>query len=290
MFKEFAVDPATITGSYRDLVYVIEKFGMHQGRLISEFPGIWKKLVYEAAQKNHTGTKEITRITEYLKRIKSDRNIFWSKARKGDYSGEKWIELAIQAHAEEPFDYILSNDELGGATIISLEHFDDFHECLASNRQWNIKRDPSSIAAAVAFHAMSGKLIKIIDPYFSLDSSRFQRPFKEILSHLNNKPEIQIYSSVKHPINIHNPGFKSILILAKSLGITLKFFELPLAIMHNRFFLTERGGLSFLTGLDDNIQGNGTTHDDVTLLDQNLWNQHWNTYQPNLAISEWIPL
>ena len=31
MFQEFAVDPGAIVRSDRDLVYVLEKFGMHQG-------------------------------------------------------------------------------------------------------------------------------------------------------------------------------------------------------------------------------------------------------------------
>jgi hypothetical protein len=53
MFKEFAVDPGAIVRSDRDLVYVLEKFGMHQGRTISEFPARWKRLAYEAAHRRH---------------------------------------------------------------------------------------------------------------------------------------------------------------------------------------------------------------------------------------------
>src|SRR5690606_977065 len=47
MIHEFAVDPEALTG-WQNFRYVVEKFGIPQGRLISRFPKEWKSLVYDA--------------------------------------------------------------------------------------------------------------------------------------------------------------------------------------------------------------------------------------------------
>jgi hypothetical protein len=41
MIKEFALEPDAITTSYRDFCYFAEKFGVKNGRVISEFPRSW---------------------------------------------------------------------------------------------------------------------------------------------------------------------------------------------------------------------------------------------------------
>lgn len=70
MFKEIALDPAAVTTSYRDFSYLVEKFGISEGRLIAAFPSKWKRYVFEAAQRRLHGI-ELKRIVERLKDRKS---------------------------------------------------------------------------------------------------------------------------------------------------------------------------------------------------------------------------
>nr|MEC4583581.1 hypothetical protein [Candidatus Parabeggiatoa sp.] len=48
--------------------------------------------------------------------------------------------------------------------------------------------------------------------------------------------------------------------------------------MHNRYILTDIGGVLFGTGLDDDNDGESTSTDDVTLLDESAYKQHWKKY------------
>ena len=46
MLKEFALEPEALA-SWESFRYLIEKFGVSKGRVISRFPKQWKRLVYE---------------------------------------------------------------------------------------------------------------------------------------------------------------------------------------------------------------------------------------------------
>ena len=46
--------------------------------------------------------------------------------------------------------------------------------------------------------------------------------------------------------------------------------------LHNRYILTEHGGVAFGTGLDE--KGRAKTTDDLTLLDRNLYRLRWDQY------------
>ena len=48
--------------------------------------------------------------------------------------------------------------------------------------------------------------------------------------------------------------------------------------LHNRFILTEYGGLKFATGLDEH-DGSARTHDIVDLLEPEPYAQTWQEYQ-----------
>ena len=50
MLYEYAVEPRAIGSSWQTFRYVIEKFGFDRGRLISQFPNTWFRLVYDATE------------------------------------------------------------------------------------------------------------------------------------------------------------------------------------------------------------------------------------------------
>ena len=290
MIKEFAIDPTVIVSTHRDLVYVLEKFGIHHGRLIAEFPSKWKALTYEAAKKRHTGTTELTRITECLNRLKNRKDIFWSKGRSGSDPARLWIEAALQAHQQNPFDFIVSQQAQTDPLVIPFELFDESHPCLVTNRQWSIRRDAESIAGAVEFHITTVMHIKIIDPHFDLGKSRFSRPFFKILEKAKkSKPKIDIYRNDSKGTAELIRTFSPVASQAQKDGIAIRLFVRSSDAMHNRYVLTDRGGVMFGTGLDDDDQGNGTSHDDVTLLDPALRQTKWDEYDENMPVAEWLP-
>ncbi|WP_295763815.1 hypothetical protein [Undibacterium sp.] len=289
MFKEFAIDPNSIVNSFIEFKYVVEKFGMHQGRLIAEFPGKWKRMVYDAAEAKHTGTTELTRIVEYLSLLKGHKNIFLSKGRHGDYPEKKWIDTALLAHEKEPFDFIVSEHAKVDPLVIALNEFDENNPCLADNRQWNIRRDAVSIAETVSTLSKFSKKIKIIDPYFDLGVPRYRRPFEEILKSACNAPSvIDIFRSDRKGLAELFPAMDRVATKANQRGIGIRLFLRPAEAMHNRYVLTDRGGVTFSTGLDDDDFGNGTSHDDVTLLDPLIRMAKWDEYDDQVPVAEWL--
>ena len=286
MFKEFAVDPSTIVRSDRDLVYVLEKFGMHQGRIISEFPRRWKALAYEAAQRRHGGKVELTRITERLNRLRD--GVLFASGRPGGDHTLGWIQRATAEHALRPFDTILSEEALAEQPFVNFDEFDEGHPCLTPNRQWTVRRDAQSIAATCALHLRTARHVKLVDPHFDLSRRRYRRPFEAMLMAAGeNRPRIDIYRN-------DTPGEQDAIWrtdrsarLAAQQGFEVRLFLRPQGTMHNRFVLTERGGVMYGTGLDDDDDGGGTSRDDVSLLDPPIWGQRWVEFADDAPAARW---
>ena len=286
MFQEFAVDPGAIVRSDRDLVYVLEKFGMHQGRVISQFPGRWKALAYEAAQRRHGGRVELTRITERLRRIRED--VLLSLGRPGGESTAAWLQRASEEHARKPFSTIVGEVVPAEPPFVALDQLDEDHACLAPNREWIVKRDAQSLAATCALHLQIAKHVKLVDPHFDLSLRRFRRPFEAMLHAAGtNRPRIDIFRNDKLGEDDAIERMDRSAAAAASRGFLVRLFLRPEALMHNRFVLTDRGGVRFGTGLDDNDDGSRTPDDDVSLLDRAVWEQRWAEFPDDDPLMVW---
>ena len=288
MFKVIAVDPGAIVRSDRDLVYVLEKFGMHQGRVISEFPRRWKAMAFEAAQRRHRGKVELARITERLRQVHD--GVLYSSGRPGGDAALAWVQRAAVEHAREPFDAILVEDDPTDPPFVQLDHFDEAHACLVPNRQWDVRREALRIAKICFLHLRTAKHVKLVDPYMDLSQRRFRRPFESMLAEAGaNRPLVDIYrsDSLGESETIRRADWLAS--KAASAGFSVRLFIRPEASMHNRFVLSDRGGLMFATGLDDDDDGGGTSHDVVTLLDPPLWRNKWLEYSDDRAAFEWRP-
>lgn len=275
MFKEIAIDPAAVSTSYRDFIYIIEKFGLHEGRLIANFPSKWKRYVYQLAQQNLGGTVALTKLEVRLRNLSEDT--FYGRVRSGEGCTVNWLAAAIAENEREPFDAIIACQRVEGTAVIAAEDLDGQHVCMLPNRQWNIQREARMMAGLCAPLLSRARHIKLIDPYFDPGLSRFQRPFREFLRYVRPGAKIEIFRAddqseryIKQRIEQATQG-----LLAA--GVVVHLFLRPKAEMHNRYILTESGGMYFHTGLDDQGDGN-LTMDDAGLLDPDLRMQRWAEY------------
>src|SRR5438034_5675005 len=102
LVREYALEP-TLLSTWKDFRYFVEKFSVAQGRLISEFPKYWKRLVYEACAA--CPDLEKARITEKMKGM--DARLM---RRKRSYDGAKpWLDNAITSNASDPFHAIIAS-------------------------------------------------------------------------------------------------------------------------------------------------------------------------------------
>lgn len=284
MFKEIAVEPDAITGSYRDFKYVIEKFGVPEGRWISRFPKRWEALVYQSANAKLTGTIDLKRIEERLRRV-GDKVLLASGRHPADNKAT-WIDSALREHKRRPFDAIIAALGRDNPAVVAVADLDGDHPCLMPNRQWIVARTAQEMASCCVSLLMSSRHVKLVDPHLDLAQPRFWRPFAGFLAAAKADAIVDLYRGDDLSADFAIPRFGERLEGIRPTGVRVRLFLLRQATMHNRYVLTERGGLSFSTGLDD--ANNGLkTHDDVMVLDGPTWQAHWDSLADDDPVHVW---
>jgi len=284
MFKEIAIEPAAIVGSYRDFAYIIEKFGVHEGRLIAAFPSKWKRFVFHAAQERLHGKVELARLEVRLRALKDD--MFYWRGRSGDGCAQDWLGTAIAEHARVPFDAIIAVAPSLVGGVVAADDLDGLHACLQPNRQWHIDRDASVMALCCEPLLSSARHIKLIDPHFDLSQARFRRPFLEFLKCARPGTRVDVFRGDNHGADFAAQRLTETLDAIQPDGIQVQVFFQPQDTMHNRFVLTEAGGVYFLTGLDDKGNGDLST-DEVGVLDPDVWAIQWGRFSDGQAVAVW---
>lgn len=284
MFKEIAIEPSAVASSYRDFAYIIEKFGIPEGRLIAAFPSKWKRFVYQAAQMRLRGTTDLSRIEVRLGTLQ-DETFYW-RGRPGNGCAEDWLGTAIAEHARDPFDAIIATTTSQASGVVAACDLDGQHPCMHPNRQWHIDRDAEVMASCCAPLLSRVQHVKLIDPYFDLSQARFRRPFTALLKHVQPGTEIEVFRGDNFGGNFAQQSLQRLLDTIKPDGIKVAVFFLPQKAMHNRFVLTEAGGLVFKTGLDDKDDGELTT-DLVTVLERDVWAVEWAKFTGDEPVAAW---
>ena len=279
MIREYGLEPSLLS-NWNDFRYFIEKFGVPQGRLISRFPRDWKRCVYESLV--GCGVIERKRIEEGLVNI--DKLLF---KRHSEWNNEvMWLENAEQEHARKPFHAIIAKTNPRSLTyVLEADSLTDANPLWKTQRCMIITRSPESIAGCARTLIQVSKIIKLVDPYFAPGELRYRQTLDAICScfsphasgtHLRFEIHVkdgsqspQYYQSLCHKVlpplvpntfQVHVMQWKEI-----SGGEKL----------HNRFILTDKGGLSFGVGLDSGEEGHS---DEVQLLEEDVSRTRFSQY------------
>jgi hypothetical protein len=283
MFKEIAVDPAAISTSYRDFRYVIEKFGISEGRLIAAFPGKWKKFVYEAAQRQLHGV-ELKRVVERLNSLTKD--YFLSKGRPGEGCADDWLSAAVAEHKRLPFDAIVAATADPEGIAVLAQDLDANHPCLQPNRQWHIERTAEVMAQCCEPLLRAATHIKLIDPHLDANNGRHRRPLVAFLKCVKPGARVDVFCSDRNGLDHLRRGIERALEAARPDCVEVRLYMRPQATLHNRYVLTQCGGLFFSTGLDDHDDGENRT-DEVGVLEPAIWSVQWERYSGDDPVACW---
>ncbi|WP_226489319.1 hypothetical protein [Pseudomonas sp. B20] len=159
MHAIFAIEPDAIN-NWKDLRYVLEKFGYSKGLLIARYPKSWMKMVMDACHSNGVGDIELARVEEKLRTVKDDRLV-----RMGlRYEGANWLtSVNDESVLNELFAVLIKSQP----TSDKLYNIDDAHENLFENRrEVHVKRNASALAEAAKYVLAVSDKIVIVDPYF----------------------------------------------------------------------------------------------------------------------------
>jgi hypothetical protein len=280
MIKEFALEPEAITASYRDFCYFTEKFGVHQGRVIAEFPRKWQRMVCESAQRRHAGKVEFTKIVERLKTLKEQ--IVLNSGRPGGDGTKCWVDRAMDEHIRLPFAGIIAQANPAYPDLLIAADLDDADIRFHVTSQRHITRTAAEIVNCVRLLLKTSKTVKLVDPHFDPAKLRWRRMLALVLEALANNGQNVVHLEIHRADNAIHRNLQNLFDKhipdMRPAGIAVRVYLHPENVMHNRFILTPTGGASFHTGLDDNEDGNSTSTDLVSFLSPEIRATEWTRY------------
>lgn len=284
MIKEFALEPEALA-SWESFRYFIEKFGVAHGRVISRFPKDWKRLVYEAAQKVLGGTTQLSKLEVRLKAI--DDDVLFSTGRSGGDRSKTWLERALLEHAREPFAGIIACANPNALPHVLLQsEIDDQDDRFSVPRQIEVTRNAAQLVACAEFMLRHTATVKWVDYIIDLRKQRWRRPFLAALDVLrgHGRPVIfEVHRQFGNEIEKANlrQQFQDVMQHHRTPGITFALHLHPERLMHDRFILTDRGGIKIGHGLDDNEDGGSAPMANVILLEHAMFQVQWRKYSGN---------
>jgi hypothetical protein len=255
--------------------YLIEKFGLDRGRLISRLPNTWEKKVIHAAKEAGVSVVKLASMVERLRSTDKLRVVDFGR----DYYAENsWVENAVREHAVRPFRAIIcAGEEKPCAEALGPDDCSDNDALFNAPISRDITRTADDIADALFLLAATAHEIDIVDPFFDLRprSGDFLSPLASLLGKLSASGAVRKVIRIHFRTHDSRPPGNILLRDAPRqtngvipAGFVLQLYEwaeIPGGEdFHDRFFLTDTGGLMIGAGLSAEGQTETAT---FTLLD-----------------------
>jgi len=281
MLYEFAVDPHCLN-EWDTFIRLIEQFGIPYGRLVSQFPKKWPKIVHEVCRDFTFRQRQI--MAGKLVKLKKLALI-----RSGrDYDNSKtWKENALEQRV--PFHAIISNQNQEKLDFVLVAR-----DIIAETPLWNIPKEvpvprtAESLAGAISPLLRISKRILFIDKLFDPATSRWQNVLRKFvcaaINGRENAPDFEYHLQYDYKNPTQTEDFRKYCenslseVFLKGTKISLFRWEKKEKGegIHARYVLTEKGGVRIDWGLDTGPEGETT---DVSLMDESLWEKRWKNYQ-----------
>ena len=291
MLHEYAVEPELVATwvDRRMGRYFLDKFGLGAPRIISRYPRKhWKKLVWIAGREHSRDEVERKRLQELVKNLSEvmvkRRDAVWNPERK-------WLDNVLEEHRRASFRAILARgNPVGHSAILVADELERTTPLWNPPRGVTVARKANAIADAVGDMLRAATDIVMVDPYFAPHHQRFLEVLDACLGkcfdrRVASPPRIRIFSSngdksgtfefFKEKCSNHLPG--TLPVGQKATIRRLQERRPNGEKLHNRYILTELGGVSFGTGLDREEELERAT-DDLNLLDRRQYETRWRQY------------
>jgi len=285
MIYEYALEPELVAGwgDRHAGRYFIEKFGLGHPRVVSRYPRRWKRLVWEA----FGGGNDIERkrLEELIARLSESmvkrRDLRWN-------AGAAWLDNAEDEDARVPFHAIIANTNprYHGRVLVAddLDHETPLWAC---SRGAVVPRMPPAMAAAVAGMLRVAQVVIFVDPHFGPGQRRHREPLKQFLrTVVDARPcgapqRIEVHCSADGGAteSFFRDECQRLLPPIVPPGLQIHLVRLREQAggerLHNRYILTDLGGVTLGVGLDGGDAGDS---DDVNLLDRAQYEERWRQY------------
>jgi len=269
MSREYGIDPEAIN-TYETFFQVIPHFGSRHFRYIRRYPKKWSSMVKRAV--DNIAPRAKARIIEKLIQIDKELvDCLSDHNGNPTYNGTiSWFDNANSFHSIQPFDGIITSTTNGCSYVCDIYSLDiDTNPIFKP--PYRVRRTADEMASIAKQLLQHAREIHFVDPHFEKLNQRHFRPLKKFLetifARIGNTPISKI---IYHTGNLiqDDAGIKAAfdkrIIPILPAGASVSFVRWPYDQMHNRFILTDIGGIGFGIGLDDDDLGSNPNHfDDV---------------------------
>jgi hypothetical protein len=273
MFHEYALEPSVLS-SWDRVRFFLDAFGPWKGRFLAQFPRHWKRMVHEALQ---CPDLEKKRIVERLACL--DRRVFSPRSNVPYDSEKHWFDNALAEHARSPFRAIIAH-ERSGSNVLDAATLDDRSDLWRVDSGGIVPRDAAVFVKAIELLLLASSKIIVVDPFFRADQLAKTRPLVAFC-------DIVATSSVAIEVHFRDEPRSYALCMADAerflprllpfgSKVTLRCWKEKVggARLHNRYLLTDIGGVQFGDGIEVGDPGH---EDRVSILDEpsraRLWAQ-----------------
>lgn len=285
MIYEYAIDPSIAATWFqpKDGRFFKAGLGLGTPRIVSSFPHSWKKRVWsEFYQSQHYRGLSIAKMETILEQLCRTtvrrRGLTWDSRRS-------WLENAESEHRLSPFDAIVAKDNpRNHERVICVDSIDNDTPLWFREHQCAVSRD-AHIQELISPLLRIATQIVFVDPWFST-AKRFTQPMKRYLriiarerdnarrgGYIEEIPHIEICRSIK---GAYCSASTLSSIVPSPLDLVVRTLDKVSCgeDLHNRYILTDVGGLLFQHGLDEK-RG---THDDIAVLSEDSYLMRWSQY------------
>jgi len=270
MIKVFTLDPSSIR-SIEDIFEILNHFGIEKYRLLWKFPTRWNTLLKENF-KSRFKSRERKQAYHLLEKLSDFIIELPADLIPGEETIdlESWIIKADELYSTHKHNGIISNRNPNSKPYIkSIDELESWDEFDTSNCS-RVRRVSSEMSNCAAPLLYGSSQIHFVDPYFQKVGDKHIRPLEEFITqifcNLRNQNLVELYYHTGDSVLSGNIETKLKPLFERLLpsGISVKIVRWPNNSLHNRFILTDIGGLSFGIGLDDWDNGNHIEFDDIS--------------------------
>ena len=258
---------------------------------MAQYPGKWKKRIWDAFAVDSGQPAEYfakrRRIEILLAQLGSPQVL-----RSGSVWNDQcaWLENAEEENMRRSFHAILARDNPRNNPLVMRE--DDVLG-MAPPPAWRVPREIPVLRTATSMATHLEPMLRcatrilFIDPHFRASEPRWQNPLREFLNIIcDGSREVTLeyhtmYNDQKPTWNHFLGECKKYLprLIPRGFTLTVRRWEErgEEEKLHNRYILTDIGGVQFGTGLDEGEPGTTDT-DDILRLSFELWQQRLEDY------------
>lgn len=301
MISEYALEPKELLANLDQKYFFRESFGSRTGRILSQYPKKWGRLVWKEFEASEFSSSVQRRIG--LEEILAGKMLAQSVKRPLSVEAqEDWLAQAELEHEKGAFRAILASDNpRGHADVLGVQNLlDDEDERWVCPVSCRVPRRADDIVRAVAPLLLCSREVLLIDPHFSVERhcTAVLRAMATTLwsdSALCSTPKLCVLTTftdargkplegdaLENRVAAYQDAANRHVLPFVPVGRNIQFAVCMARpngqSFHDRFLLTDVASVNFGHGLCQNRREDDQNEVNLTLLDSEATDQLWRDF------------